>query len=147
MSFGSALSQHPVTAHAVGEVAGQVLEATGPGPDLAVLFVTSGHAGALEDAAAAVTSVLAPAALIGCAAVSVVGTGQEVEEQAGVSLWAGAVGPVAPLELDARRSPSGTAIDGLSEQALSGGRAVLLLADPFSFPAEVAFEALARQCP
>ena len=37
--FAAALSQHPVTAHAVGEAAGQVLERLGEDPDIAMLFV------------------------------------------------------------------------------------------------------------
>ncbi|HVL93319.1 MAG TPA: hypothetical protein VM264_08235, partial [Acidimicrobiales bacterium] len=85
MPFAAALSEHPVPAHAVGEVAGQVLEALGPAPDLAVLFVTPPHAGALEDAIGAIRDILRPAALLGCAAVSVVGTDREVEQDAAVS--------------------------------------------------------------
>ena len=57
-------------------------------PDLALLFVTPPHAGALEDAARAVRDMLRPGALLGCAAVSVVGGGREVEQSPGVSLWA-----------------------------------------------------------
>ena len=147
MPFGAALSVHPVTAHAVGEVAGQVLETAGEAPDLAVLFVTPGHAGALEDAANVVRRVLAPGLLIGCAAVSVVGTGQEVEDTAGVSLWAGHVGPVSPLELDVRPSSAGPVVSGLDGDAPGSARAALLLGDPFSFPAEVAFDAFRHYQP
>ena len=45
------------------------------------------------------TSVLHPLAMIGCAAESVVGTGREVEETPAISLWAGRVGPLLPVEL------------------------------------------------
>src|SRR2546430_920223 len=79
MSFAAALSEHPLTAQAVGEVAGQILEKLGTGPDLALLFVTPPHAGALEDAAKAVQAIIKPATLLGCAAIGVVGNGQEVE--------------------------------------------------------------------
>jgi len=41
-SFGAALSEHPDAAAAVGEVVGAVVERVGPGPDVALLFV-SGH--------------------------------------------------------------------------------------------------------
>src|ERR1700736_3300806 len=101
MPFAAALSVHPVTAHAVGEVAGQVLEQLGPHPDLMLLFVTRPHAGALEDAAAAVRQILSPTVLLGCAAESVVGPGLEIEEDPAVSLWAGILGPVAPIRLSA----------------------------------------------
>ncbi len=34
--YAAALSEHPLATHAAGEVIGQVLEAVGPAPDLAV---------------------------------------------------------------------------------------------------------------
>lgn len=141
MPFGAAVSQHPVTAHAVGEVAGQVLEAVGPGPDLAVLTVTAGHAGALEDAAAAIRSVLAPGVLLGSAAIAVVGGSQEIEDGPGVALWAGHTGPATPLRLERLDQPGQP--DLLDRPDLAGGiadaSAVVLLADPFSFDAEGLF--------
>ena len=47
--FASALSEHPVTSEAIGEVVGAVLEAIGERPDLVMVTVTRSHAGALED--------------------------------------------------------------------------------------------------
>jgi hypothetical protein len=47
MPFASALSEHPVPAYATGEVCGQVLEGVGAHPDLAIVFTTLAHAGAL----------------------------------------------------------------------------------------------------
>src|SRR5579859_3144404 len=110
MPFAAALSTHPVTAAAVGEVAGQVLETLGPHPDLVLLFVTRPHAGALEDAAGAVRHLLSPSVLIGCAAESVVGPGLEVEHAPAVSLWAGVIGPVMGVRL--RAGPGGDDPDG-----------------------------------
>jgi len=49
MPFAAALSEHPVTAFATGEVCGQVLEKVGSHPDLVIVFTTLAHAGALED--------------------------------------------------------------------------------------------------
>src|ERR1700736_1628716 len=115
MPFAAGLSEHPVTASAVGEVVGQVLEGLGAGappPDLAVLFVTSPHAGALEDAARTVWTLLGPGALVGCAAETVVGGDREVEEQAAVSLWAGHTGPVAPFHLRLETTPDGDTLVG-----------------------------------
>src|SRR5438045_7475086 len=106
MPFASALSEHPLTAQAVGEVAGQVLEQLGRNPDLAMLFITPPHGGALEDAAAAVRAILEPRILLGCAAVAVAGSGREVEYEPGVSLWAGDVGDqVVPVRLGAALDP------------------------------------------
>jgi small ligand-binding sensory domain FIST len=132
MSFAAALSEHPITAQAVGEVAGQILEKLGTGPDLALLFVTPPHAGALEDAAKAVQAIIEPATLLGCAAVGVVGNGQEVERTPGVVLWAGNVGTVVPVQLWF----DGSDIHGWPEGAEDQAQALLLIGDPFTFPVD-----------
>lgn len=142
MPFAAALSQHPVTAQAVGEAVGQVLEELGPEPDLALLFVTPPHAGALEDAASAVAATLEPLTLVGCAAVSVVGTGREVEHEPGVSLWAGRFGPVAPVRLEAHRLGPTMDIVGWPDDLHFQPQALVLIADPFSFPVESFYEEL-----
>ena len=130
-AFAAALSEHPVTAHATGEVIGQVLERAGTAPGLALLFVTPPHAGALEDAARAVEATLEPGVLIGCAAEAVAGPRREVEQQAAVALWAAGPALAEPLVLD---GPD--AVPPLPDPA----RALLLLADPYSFEAETFFE-------
>jgi small ligand-binding sensory domain FIST len=147
MPFASALSEHPVTAYAVGEVTGQVLERLGPHPDLAVLFVTPPHGGALEDAAATVQTVLQPSVLIGCASESVVGTGREVEGDAAVSLWAGQLGPVAGVRLTAQPADDRWTFDGLPDELPFEPQALVLLGDPFSFPAVEFLDALSERRP
>ena len=146
MPFAAALSEHPVPAHAAGEVIGTVLEAVGPAPDLAVLFVTGPQAGALDDIAAAVRATLAPGVLIGCAAVSVVGGEREVEEHAAVVLWAGRFASVAPVHLEALPTGDGVLLRGLPDD-IEEGAALLLLADPFSFPADDVLTTLADRWP
>ena len=154
MPFAAAISMHPVTAQATGEVVGEILERLGRYPDLCVLFVTAPHAGALEDASRTVRHVLEPTLLVGCAAESVVGGALEVEQEPAVSLWAGVTGPVAPLRLWAEplqadpRQVGPAGLEGLEddEQQLQvkgwpeslpfQSQAVLLLADPFTFPVE-----------
>lgn len=135
MEFASALSRHPVTSRALGEVLGDVLEQVGAHPDLVVVTVTRPHAGALEDVVAAVDAVLHPLGLIGCAATSVVGRGTEVEELPAVSLWAGRVGPLVPVALTAtRQSGDDWRFAGLPEGVGFVPSALLVLADPFTFP-------------
>jgi small ligand-binding sensory domain FIST len=146
--FAAALSEHPVTATAVGETAGQVLEAIGTEPDLVMLFVTPHHAGALEDAAAAVRAILQPSVFVGAAAISVLGNGREVEDGPGVVLWAATLGAeVAPLHLGAARTTDGVAITGWPEVPPFEPAAILLVADPYSFPAEAFFDHLADAYP
>jgi small ligand-binding sensory domain FIST len=135
--FASSLSEHPVASQATGEVAGAVLESLGERPDLVVVTVTRPHAGALPDIVAAVSAVLHPLALVGCAAESVVGTGHEIEETPSISLWAGRVGPLAPVHLGATRLADDTwHFSGWPDRIGFDPRALLLLADPFTFPAE-----------
>ena len=150
--FAAALSEHPVTAIAIGEVVGQVLERIGPGPDLALLFVTAAHAGALEDAARVVREVLGPTVLIGCASESIAGPAQEVEGTAAVSLWAGHVGLLTPVVLDSvpidaglEDVPAGTAgVTGWPESLTFDPKAALLIGDPYTFPMDHFLVALAE---
>ncbi|HEY8057679.1 MAG TPA: hypothetical protein VID94_02965, partial [Acidimicrobiales bacterium] len=88
MNFGAAISEHPLTTQAAGEVVGEVLEQVGEGPDLAVLFVTAAHLGLMAEIAETVRTALRPGALIGVTASSIVGGGREVEDRPAISLWA-----------------------------------------------------------
>lgn len=142
--FAAAISEHPLTTHATGEVVGQVLEAVGPGPDLALVFATAAHGGAMEDIARTVRATLGPGVLIGCTAESVVGPGREVEEAPAVSLWAGHVGPVVPVRLEAVEAhpDEGLVLAGMPDPLPPGTSAMLLVADPFSLPVEAALAAI-----
>jgi small ligand-binding sensory domain FIST len=137
--FAAALSEHPLATQAAGEVIGQVLEGLGadPPPELAVVFVTAAHAGALEDIAATVRSVLRPATLLGATAVSVLGGDREVEDRPAVSLWAGRLGAApTPVRLATQRTPEGWVLGGLPDVDDGDRRTLLLVPDPFSFPAD-----------
>jgi len=138
MPFAAAMSEHPLTAYAVGEVTGSVLEQIGERPDLAVVFVTPPHAGALEDALRTVHEVLHPLVVLGCAAESVLGPHREVEEEAAVTLFAGHTGPLVPLALDAVPGgpDAGMVLHGWPDELPFEPEALLLVGDPYSFPAE-----------
>src|SRR5207248_4752812 len=66
--------------------------------------------------------------------------GREVENGPAVSLWAGRLGPVAPVLLD----PDGT---GWPDPLPFEPQALLLLADPYTFPAAAFFDRLAIERP
>jgi small ligand-binding sensory domain FIST len=142
------MSEHPVTATAVGEVVGQVLEQLGEEPpDLAMLFVTAPHGGAIEDAAAAVRSMLSPATLLGCTAESVLAGHREVEGAAAVALWAGHTGPVSPFHLELTPTPDGHTLVGWPDKIPDDTSGLLLLPDPFSFPTDGFLERLEESRP
>ena len=144
MPFAAALSEHPLATHAVGEVVGDVLEQIGPEPDLAVLFVSAPHTGVLEDIHATVRTLLRPRALLGCTAGMVAGGEREAEDVAAISLWAGRGLAAAPYRLEASRSPDGVVISGLPARGElpPGTAALLVLTDPFTFPADELVAAL-----
>jgi small ligand-binding sensory domain FIST len=135
-AFGAAVSEHPDAAAATGEVVGQILETVGAAPDLALVFATPDHSAALTDVARTVRAALAPGLLTGCIAESVLGNGREVENGPGLVVWAGRTGPVRPLRLEALPADDdGAVLTGWPED-LSDASGVLLLGDPFTFPAD-----------
>jgi small ligand-binding sensory domain FIST len=138
MPFAAAMSEHPLTAHAVGEITGGVLEQIGERPDFATVFVTPPHAGALEDIMRTVEEVLHPLVSFGCAAESVLGPHREVEQDAAITLLAGHVGPLVPVALDAVPSDSGEGLvlRGWPAEIPFVPEALVLVGDPYSFPAE-----------
>ena len=152
MPYTAALSEHPLPTEAAGEVIGEVLEGVGVDSDLAVMFVTAAHGGALEDMARAARTVLRPKALLAATAVSVVGGGREVEEQPAVTLWAGSfrsrpgVAALSPVRIDAVRTSEGVVVGGLPD-GIEPGSTLLLLVDPFSTPIDSMLEHWAEARP
>jgi small ligand-binding sensory domain FIST len=138
MPFAAALSEHPVPAHAVGEVAGEILDRFGERPDLAFVFVTAPFAGALEDTVAAIDDILHPLVLLGVAAESIVGPHREVEQTAAISLFAARTGPLLPMALTATEDAGSgeLVVGGWPDEIAFTAQALLLMADPFSFPAD-----------
>jgi small ligand-binding sensory domain FIST len=148
MNFGAAISEHPLTTQAAGEVVGEVLEQVGERPDLAVLFVSAAHLGLMAEIAETVRTALRPGALIGVTASSIVGGGREVEDRPAISLWAGNVGPVEPVRLETQRLNGGWALTGLpAETDAVTPRVLLLLADPFSIPTDGMLDRLRAKAP
>jgi small ligand-binding sensory domain FIST len=145
--FAAALSEHPVASHAVGEVVGQVLESVGPSPDLAVLVVSAGHVGALDDVVGVVREVLRPTTLVGAAAGMVLAGSREVEGDPAIALWAGRTGEVTPFHVPPAVDPEVRPDAGLLATSAGPGDVVLLLADPFTFPVEHLIADLAVSAP
>jgi small ligand-binding sensory domain FIST len=145
---GVALSEHPLATHAVGETVGHLLDVGGTRPDLVAVFATEAHLGMLEDIVAAVRHLLEPRALIGACTQSVLTGAREVEDHSALviqAMWLGGA-RIRPIRIDAVPGPEGTHLRGLG--ALDGATGTLvLLSDPFSFPAQVALGDLAVTAP
>ena len=134
-AFAAGLSENPELVQAVQEAVGQVVAGLGPGgpPDLALLFVTPHHRSLVPEAAKFVLDGLKPGTLVGCAAESVIGGSREIERTPGVALWAGRTGPATPFHLDVIDTPDGLTIAGWPD-GMEQATAMVVLADPFSFP-------------
>ncbi|MGZ4713007.1 MAG: FIST signal transduction protein [Acidimicrobiia bacterium] len=152
--FASAISEHPVAAQAVGELAGQVLDQLdGRRVDLLVTFISPHFAGAADDIGGVLQAVLAPGALLGSTNAAVVGSGREVEDSPAISVWAASLdgGAVHPVALDIVPGADGTALVGWTESAARAaeepGATMLLVGDPFTFPVDGVLDVLARTHP
>lgn len=149
--FAAALSRHPTTAVAVGEVVGALIEQIGPAPDLAFVALSTAHVPHIEQAAATVQTLLDPKAFIGTSASGVVGGSEAVEDAPSIALWAARWDhPVDLCPVHVRALPvgggggpsgSGWTFEGLAD---GPGDTLLMMADPFTFPTPEFFNALAR---
>jgi small ligand-binding sensory domain FIST len=107
--------------------------------DVAIVFASGHHLASPESTLEGVDEALAPPQLAGCGAGGVLGAGREVEEGTAVAVWAAALdgGTVDVFHLETLEGPEGTAITGMPTERPD---AVVLLPDPYSFPADAFVE-------
>ena len=140
MPFASAISTNPDTASAINEVAKATLEQLGDTPDVAILFASAEHGMTLAEQTSQLSKTLNAQALIGCTGESIVGNGEEVERRSAISLWLGKFSNVdiVPFRMEFDREAG--RVKGWptkSDGAWTEGSLLLVLADPFSFPADI----------
>jgi small ligand-binding sensory domain FIST len=111
--------------------------------DLAVVFASAVHVNEAEAVLEAVRDVLEPAALIGCAAVGIVGDGRELESGPAISVWAGALDGADIETFHFEDADAG----GLESHERGPDQALVLLADPFTHPAGELLEDVERVLP
>lgn len=157
--FASALSEHPAWQQAVDEACTAIREQLAiPGPladapvDLVLVFVSPDHAAGFDALAAEISTRLAPRHLIGCSGESIVGRGREVEGQPAISIWAARLPATTvdsfPLRL--QQTPDGGTFLGWSDtlpEVWPAGAGLLVLADPYTFPADYLLERLNEDQP
>ncbi len=129
--------------------------------DLALAFASPPHLAHGKWILSTIHDELSPRSLIGCGAGGVVGGGREIEDGAAAVVWAaslpGAHVDVHHLEIvaaeDAPAPGAGLAarpVDGEAAAELDGsalGDALIVLADPYTFPTEVLLRRLNEQRP
>ncbi len=115
--------------------------------DLVAVFAATPNLDSVESGLAAVEARLRPRALMGCGAQGVLGDGRELEE-GGVVVWAASLGDgeaesfhLEPISA----GDDGIVIAGLPD--LDGADAVIMLADPYSFPIEPLLAQLGEDFP
>ena len=138
------------------EAAGQAASALGARPDLVCSFASPANLDRAAEGMAAIHERLQPNALVGCGAQGVVGERREVET-GGVTVWAASLpgAEVVPFRLAARRHELGTGEEGgprdglviVGMPDLEGADAVIMLADPYSFPVEPLLTELSERSP
>ncbi len=152
--FGAALSTHAELEEAIEQVCEEAVRPlAGARPSLAVLFVSLDHESGFPSLARSIRANVGADCLIGCSGGSVVGGGREVEQGPCLSLWLASFpeGEVEGFQLDVE--PEGDTLHlrgfpGLESAAgEQGPRSVMLLGDPYSFPADLFLQQLNEGAP
>lgn len=152
MKFAAALSTLEVSASAFGEVLERALAELDAPPDLAVLFVSPQHAAALEKHAQRWAARCGARVMLGCTGESIVGGAREIEHEPAVALWLAHLPAtrLVPVELRFERTPEGGLITGWPDdlpERLPEGSTLLLLAEPYTFPADLLLERMNDEQP
>ena len=142
---GAGLSSHTdglAAARAALDVA--LADFSGP-PDLLLLFVAPQYERELDAVLAYANERADGATLLGCSASGIIGGSHEVEDAPAIAAWAASLpdARIRPFRLTFAREDEHAVIEGLDDlPSPDDSPIVLMLADPFSFPADVLLEHL-----
>jgi len=151
LRFAASLSTEPDTATATDAVIRQVTTQLGGAADLAVVFFSQHHADGAQRLAESICDSLETEHLIGSTGEAIVGTGREVEGAPALVLWAARLPGVElmPMHLEFKSAEGGTFVGWPDELVTSWpqGSTLLLIGEPFSFPADVLLSRLNEDQP
>jgi small ligand-binding sensory domain FIST len=136
--FGDGLAQGPdLLAAAETAVAAATAPLHGHRPDLLGVFVSHPDPDVAASAGRRAMEIAGATTAFGCRASGVIGDGRGVEDTPAVAVWAASLPGVrvTPFRLQAARHESGISVGGMPVPADDDAVAVLL-ADPFTFPAQ-----------
>lgn len=152
LACASSLSTHESAEAALREAAQSALNSLGGRPDVAFLFLSPHHARSADRLADQICELLGTTNVLGCTGESIVGTGREIEEAPALSLWLARwpAAQLTPFHLRFQRTPEGGVLEGWPD-SLSGewapGSFLLVLGEPFSFPADYLLERMNEDRP
>jgi small ligand-binding sensory domain FIST len=137
--FAAALSAQPALDSAFGEACARVRSSLqGARPDLVVAFASNALAGDREGLGRRCRDELGASVVLGCGARGVLGDDAEHESGPALALWAACLPGTAlrPFEVDVSQDSDLDAVfHGLPEVQDPSRAGILVLPDPFSFPA------------
>jgi len=139
--FASALSEHNQWQAAASAVCDEIKQKLRAPANLAMAFFSNDLAANAGEIASHIQKALAADVLLGCGGESIVGMGREVEWSSALSVWAASMpGAVfAPMHITFQSTPDGGSFLGWPDAVLEtwpSDAALLMLADPFSFPSD-----------
>jgi small ligand-binding sensory domain FIST len=142
--IGAALSHSHDARSAAIEAAQKAAGAlAGERVDVALVFACGTHLAAPETLLEGVHEALRPAALIGCGASGVLGSGEEVESGTAVAVWVAALRDGSVRTFHATAAAGDGEIAGLP--ALSGASGAIVLPDPYTFDTRALLGAVRAQ--
>jgi small ligand-binding sensory domain FIST len=147
LTFGAAVSTAPDHQRALDEAIPAALEQLSGTPDLVVCFFSMDHADAAHGIALSLSERTGTSAIVGCTAQGVIGGRRELEETPGLAVWAATLPgvDVRPFALQVLPLEDGYGITGWPALAGEERASVLLLPDPFTFPADSFLERLNQE--
>jgi small ligand-binding sensory domain FIST len=147
--FGAAASTAADHQQALDEVVPAVLGQVGERPDLVVCFFSMDHAEAAAGISLGLSERMGTATIIGCTAGGVISGRRELEDSPALSVWAARLPGVqaTPFALDLIELAGGYGVSGWPELDPAAAADVLLLPDPYSFPADSFIRRLNQEQP
>jgi small ligand-binding sensory domain FIST len=139
--FAAALSTEEDLRAAIKEVTSAAIAQLERKPDLAMLFVSPHHAEKTRELAQFVCRAIGNESLLGCTGESIVGGNREIEGRPAISLWLASLpnSTVQLMHLNFEQTGEGGTFTGWPTdlpEPWPSGAAMLLLGEPFSFPAD-----------
>jgi small ligand-binding sensory domain FIST len=139
--FAAGISTQPDTSAAVDEACQAAIAQLGAAPNLALVFVSPHHRELLAQVAEQVCHAIGTESLLGCTGEAIIGDDRELESQPAVSLWLAALPrtTVKLMHLNFEQTREGSIFTGWPTDLPDpwpAETAMLLMGEPFSFPAD-----------
>lgn len=140
MPFFVALSTNSDTAQACHEVCAEIREKQAGAIDLVMVYYSPHHLRAVKEIGKQLNQELSPKCLLGCSGETIIANDKEIESSPALAVWVGAWNKsvqLSPFHLYMEKTSEGMSLLGWPDAFVGldpSQSAILLLADPFTFP-------------